>query len=81
MISVKELLCNIIESLNDDEAHRLLELAQNLQNNHEFSPTISRLASDPTFKVPSKIHGNFRPVKPIKGKGIPASQLLVEDRR
>lgn len=42
---------------------------------------LKRLASDPSFRIPSEGAGGFRPVKPIQGKGIVASKLLVESRR
>ena len=81
MGSVKKLLYNVIESMDDEEANQILKIAQSLQKKRVISITISHLASDPSFKVHSEVYEEFRLVKPIKGKGIPASQLLMEDRR
>ena len=80
MDSVKESLHNTIELLSDEEARQLLEFAQRLQKRSDIPLALRRLASDPTFKVPSKVSGNFRVVEPIPGKGIAASRLLVEER-
>jgi len=80
MSSVKELLHSTIEQLNDAEARRLLEFAQHLQKKSDISLALRRLASDLTFRIPSKVSGNFRVVEPILGKGIAASRLLVEER-
>jgi len=81
MGSVKELLRNTIELVSDEEARQLLEFIQRLRKKDEVSPTLKRLASDPAFKIPSEGSGGFPVVEPIRGKGIPASKLLVEDRR
>jgi len=81
MSSIKESLHNTIDQLSDEEAHQLLEFAQCLRRNNGASPTLRRLTSDPAFKLPSEVHGVFRVVEPIQGKGIAASRLLVKERR
>lgn len=81
MSSVKESLYKAIELLSDDEARQLLEFAQRLQKKSGISLTLRRLASDPAFEIPSEGTGAFRVVEPIRGKGIPASRLLVGNRR
>jgi hypothetical protein len=81
MNSVKELLQHIIERMSDAEAHQLLEFAQHLRHRRDDSLTLKRLATDPAFKVPGNEVGAFRVVKPVQGKGIAASKLLVDDRR
>lgn len=79
MSAVKESLRETIELLSEEEALQTLEFAQRLRDS-SISDSFRRLASDPTFKIPtrgvSKRRGN-----PMEGKGIPASQLLVEERR
>jgi len=80
MNSLKELLHNTIEYLNDKEVGEVLEFAQNLKKKNAVSLTLKRLASNPTFHVP-QVLGDFSQVEPIHGEGIPASELLVEDRR
>lgn len=81
MSSAKESLHNTIELLNDEEARQILEFVQRIRKKSDVSLTLERLASDPTFKIPSEGVGVFRVIKPIRGKGIPASRLLMEDRR
>ena len=39
------------------------------------------LGNDPAFKLPAKEGGAFPEVKPVQGKGISASHLLMRDRR
>ncbi len=80
MSSAKELLYSTIEQLSDEEARQLLEFAQRLQKKSDIPLVLRRLASDLTFRIPSKVLGNFRVVEPILGKGIAASRLLVEER-
>jgi hypothetical protein len=43
--------------------------------------TLSRLANDPAFKVPSAESPPFSVVDAVQGKGIAASRLLMESRR
>jgi len=81
MDSVKESLHNTIELLSDEEARQFLEFAQRLQRKSDVSLTLRRLADDPAFRIPSEASGAFRVVEPVQGKGIPASRLLVEERR
>ncbi len=81
MSSVKELLRHTIELLSEEEAQQILTFVQNLQKQSNVSWTLRRLASDPAFQVPPEGLGIFPVVKPIEGKGIAASKLLVEDRR
>lgn len=79
MSAVKESLRETIELLSEEEALQTLEFAQRLRES-STSDSFRRLASDPTFKIPARAVSK-RPASPIKGKGIPASQLLVEERR
>jgi len=81
MSSVKESLHNAVDLLSNEEARQALEIIQRLRQTGENSSTLKVLASDPTFRVPPKTTSGFRPVQPIQGQGVLASQLLVEDRR
>jgi hypothetical protein len=81
MNAVKELLWHLIEQMSDTEARQLLEFVQHLQHRRDDSLTLKRLAPDPAFKVPGNGVRAFRIVEPIQGKRIPASKLLVDDRR
>jgi hypothetical protein len=80
MNSTKELLYTTIDMLNDEEIIKVLEFTQSLNIEKKDSLTLKRLASNPAFHVP-QILGNFSKVEPIHGEGLPASELLVEDRR
>ena len=79
MNSTKELLYNTIEILDDKDINTVFEFAKNLKK-EKGSLALKRLADNPAFHIP-QILGNFPEVEPIHGEGIPASELLVEDRR
>ncbi|HEV8716460.1 MAG TPA: hypothetical protein VGX03_27025 [Candidatus Binatia bacterium] len=81
MKSAKEALRQTVETLSDEEARQVLELAQRLRRGKRDSQTLKRLAHDPAFHVPRKGAFTFRVVKPVEGKGLPASKLLGQDRR
>ncbi|MDH3604095.1 MAG: hypothetical protein OEU26_31185 [Candidatus Tectomicrobia bacterium] len=81
MSAAKESLHHAIELLSDEEALQTLKFIQRLRQYEGHSQTLKRLASDPTFHVPAEELGSFRKVEALSGKGIPASQRLVEDRR
>ena len=49
------------------------------QEGHET--TLERLAKNPLFSLPPDGFKPFKKIEPIQGEGIPASQLLIEDRR
>ena len=80
MRPIKESLRSTIELLGDEEARQTLAFAQRLRKRNVTSLTLKRLARDPAFNMPCK-RPTFRAVEPIKGKGLPASDLLVEERR
>ena len=81
MSAIKERLHDTIEALSDKEAEEALRLILSLQRKDEVPLTLLRLAQDPTFRVPLGKVRRFRSIKPIEGSGIPASRLLIEDRR
>jgi hypothetical protein len=45
------------------------------------SSLLKRLARHPAIRVPDDETFAFPSVEPIQGDGIPASRLLIEDRR
>ena len=81
MSAIKESLQSAIDRLNDEEARQVLEFVQHLQRKGAVSPTIRSLAGDPAFEIPSEEAGVFRVVQPIQGTDIPASELLMAERR
>jgi hypothetical protein len=80
-ISAKETLHKAIDLLNEEEARQILQVTRRLRRESGGSQTLKRLSQDVTFHIPAAGSVGFRPVKPIRGKGVAASQLLVQDRR
>lgn len=81
MSSVKESLYKAVELLSDEESQRVLEFTQSLQRKSNISQTLKRLEKNSNFRLPSEGVADFGTVNPVKGKGIAASKLLVENRR
>jgi hypothetical protein len=81
--------CRAIVTILDDDAQletALLSEASlavdwNRPEEDEAWSHLQRLGNDPAFKLPAKEGGAFPEVKPVQGKGIDASQLLMRDRR
>ena len=61
------------------ELKRLKEIIEDLSDMNILKGKKSE--SKEAFKIPAKRAKAFRVVKPIQGKGIPASELLIKDRR
>lgn len=61
------------------ELKRLKEIIEDLSDIKAFKGKKNVLKE--SFKMPSKGAKAFRIVKPIQGKGSPASELLIKDRR
>jgi len=81
MRAVKEVLLDEIESLSDEEAAKLLEFLHTLRNRMDSERILKDLALNPAFSVPRNFPPRFKKVEPAVGKGIPASQLLIQDRQ
>jgi len=81
MSSVKELLHNTIESMDDEDAIELLNFARRLKEKKDIWLVSERLTNNPNFKIPSDKSKGFKTIVPIQGKGIPASELLIKERR
>jgi hypothetical protein len=84
MESVKEKLHKTIDAMSEEQAKKILDYAENIKNGikkYELDSLYDWLAKDPNIKVPAKRNRAFKKVTPIKGKGITASNLLIEDRR
>ena len=83
-ITIKDKLINEIERIPDEIALQLLRFLQILQFPQEVREHIDELQSlkdDPTFILPAQKEIYFEFVQPIRLEGIPASQLLMEERR
>jgi hypothetical protein len=96
MPSAKQLLHEKIDQVSEDEAREILDLVQVRQVGRALAcpdspspkatePTretlISRLKGRPGFGVPAEDSAPFPKFEPIKCPGIPASKLLIADRR
>ena len=81
MSSVKVSLHTTIDSLSEKDAREILKFARLLKEKREVSLSLKRLDIDKAFKIPTDGVQTFRTVKPVQGRGIPASRLLLEDRR
>jgi hypothetical protein len=81
MKSAKEVLHQTIETLSEEEVHRVLEITQRMRRGKRDSLTLRQLAHDPAFSVPRQGVRSFGVVTPVQGKGSPASRLLEHDRR
>lgn len=81
MPTVKTALHSTIELLSDKEARQVMRLVALLKEKKRDSLTLCQLAIDMAFQVPSEKIRPFRTVQPVRGKGIPASRLLIGDRR
>ncbi|NUO10464.1 MAG: hypothetical protein HUU08_17715 [Candidatus Brocadia sp.] len=62
-----------------EELKRLKEIIEDFCDIMAFKG--KKKESKEAFKIPVKKPKAFRIVKPIPGKGIPASELLIKDRR
>ena len=81
MSPAKTSLLDAIETLDEDKIQKALEFVQSLNEESGVSQTLERLKNDRGFKVPSGRPRRVSSLKPIKGKGIPASEFLIGDRR
>ena len=79
--SVKDILREEIDRLTDDEAREMLEYTKKIRANNEKAEIVKCLSNDPAIKIPADIYKPFSKVEAVKGKGIPASELLIRERR
>ena len=78
MSAIKESLYQTIDQLNEGELLQVLEFVHKINKASEISQIKTSLDNDLSIKVPAD--NSFRKVKPVCGKGISASELLVRDR-
>lgn len=79
MSAIKESLYQTIDQLNEGELLQVLEFVHKINKASEISQIKTSLDNDLSIKVPAD--NSFRKVKPVCGKGISASELLVRDRK
>jgi hypothetical protein len=75
-MTTKEALLNSVQSLTEEEARLILEFIQLLQRGQKRARPIN-----PAYKLPPPGKKTFRKARPMKATGIPASELLSQDRR
>lgn len=80
-MSAKEMLYETIKDLDEEQARQVLSMALRVKKQETKNPTWERLSKVPGIKLPARFPRRFRDFQPVKGWGIPASQLLIEDRR
>ena len=89
MTSVRELLVREVERLSEEDAREVLDLLKRKQaagiRLQKPKPTredlIQRLAGHPGIHVPDPEAPPFEKLERIRTRGIPASELLIADRR
>mgnify|MGYP001571258252 FL=1 len=65
----------------NEKGHQISAVTRRLREKSGVTKTLKALACDTAFTVPPASLRKCRAVEPLKGKGIPASRLLVMDRR
>ena len=89
MTSVRELLVREVERLSEEDARAVLDLLKRKQTTgiglRKPKPTredlIQRLAGHPGIHLPDQGAPPFEKLERIATRGIPASELLIADRR
>lgn len=88
MASVKEILVQEVDRLSEEDAGRVLELLRSTKTTGVTErpeltreELIGRAAGRPGIRPPDPNARPFRKVRPIACPGIPASELLIGDRR
>jgi hypothetical protein len=81
MSAIRESLAESVRELTEEEARKTLEFVQALRRRTELAELRRRLAGKPGYRLPSPEHPGFPTVEPAQTTGMPASQLLVRDRR
>jgi hypothetical protein len=80
MPSAKQLLHEKIDQVSEEDAREVLELLRT-KKNPTREELIRRAAGHPGIHAPDPNAPPFRRVEPIECPGIPASELLIRDRR
>lgn len=81
MNPTKESLLQTIEALSDSEAQHAIELIRHLKQESDLDYLYDLLGNKPAFRLPSRDAPTLEPVEPAETTGIPASELLIRDRR
>ena len=76
-----ETLRETVASLSESEAAKALEYIQRLRDGTRDRELVNLLGGDPAIRLPVEPFVPLPPVKAVKGTGIPASEMLIGNRR
>ena len=80
MGSASEILKETVSSLSETEAARILDYIRGIRGGENGELNIL-LAGQPGMRPPITPHVPLPSIDPIHGTGVPASELLLRDRR
>jgi hypothetical protein len=81
MATASEKLRQTVESLTETEAAQALDYIRSLRRHESNHVANALLSADPSFRVPDSPYAPLPPIEPVHGSGVPASELLLRDRR
>jgi hypothetical protein len=81
MSSARDALHEAVATLNEAEAARALQWIKKMRGAGQRQILVELLAGDPAIHVPEDPFAPLPSIEPLAGDGIPASELLVRDRR
>jgi hypothetical protein len=81
MPSASEVLRETLASLSEADAAKALDYIRQLRGQDPNRALRDLLAGDPAIHLPDRPFAPLPPVEPVRGAGLPASELLVQDRR
>jgi len=81
MSAIRDSLIESVRKLTDEEARQTLAFIRALRRRAEGAELRRRLAGEPGYRLPAPDHRGFPAVEPAPTTGLPASHLLVQDRR
>ena len=81
MSAIKQTLIKQIEGMSDSDARQILRLTRKWNREKNGDRAFRELMKDPAIRMPKNLTREFKKIKPLRGKGIPASKLLIADRR
>lgn len=69
-----------VASLSENEAAMTLDYLRRLRSRRAETGFAELLAGDPAIRMPGAPCERLPEVQPVNGAGIPASEMLVQDR-
>ena len=81
MASAKDELRRFIEGLNEEDAIKTIGFVRQLIGLPNGNSVLEMLAANPAVRFTPVTGERLEPFHAIRGTGVPASRLLIEDRR